>query len=99
MVSEHHSSSDNYLPSPLVLAAGFATRTRTLPIAIGAILLNMYDPVKLAEDMAVLDILSEGRVSYIIGLGYRAEEYAMFGVSMANRTAVIEEKSRPCCRH
>ncbi|MBK9665277.1 MAG: LLM class flavin-dependent oxidoreductase [Gammaproteobacteria bacterium] len=92
MVSEHHSSSDNYLPSPLVLAAGFATRTRTLPIAIGAILLNMYDPVKLAEDMAVLDILSEGRVSYIIGLGYRAEEYAMFGVSMANRTAVIEEK-------
>ena len=92
MVSEHHSSSDNYLPSPLVLAAGFATRTRTLPTAIGAILLNMYDPVKLAEDMAVLDILSEGRVSYIIGLGYRAEEYAMFGVSMANRTAVIEEK-------
>lgn len=92
MVSEHHTSSDNYLPSPLVLAAGFATRTRTLPIAIGAILLNMYDPVKLAEDMAVLDILSGSRVSYIIGLGYRAEEYAMFGVPMAHRTAVIEEK-------
>lgn len=92
MVSEHHSSPDNYLPSPLILATSFASVTSSLPISIGVVLLNMYDPIKLAEDMAVLDILSDGRVSYIIGLGYRPEEYEMFGVRMANRGQVIEEK-------
>lgn len=92
MISEHHASPDGYLPSPLLMATSFAANTNTLPIAIGAILLNMYDPIKLAEDMAVLDILSEGRVSYIIGLGYRQEEYDMFGVKMVGRGRLIETK-------
>ena len=51
----------------------------------------MYDPVKLAEDIAVLDHLSEGRVNYIIGLGYRDEEYAMFGVDPSTRGKQMEE--------
>ena len=92
MISEHHASPDNYLPSPMLLASNFAAVTATLPINIGAILLNLYDPIKLAEDMTVLDILSQGRVSYVIGLGYRKEEYDMFGVAMATRGQVMEEK-------
>lgn len=92
MVSEHHAASDNYLPSPLLLASAMAARTQTLPISVAALLLNMYDPIKLAEDMAVLDILSQGRVGYVIGLGYRDEEYALFGVDVKQRAAVIEEK-------
>ncbi len=92
MISEHHCSPDNYIPSPLVLASAMAARTRNLPINVAALLLNLYDPIKLAEDMAVLDIVSAGRTSYVIGLGYRAEEYAMFGVPMADRAAIIEEK-------
>ena len=63
-----------------------------MPIIIGALLLNFYDPIKLAEDMAVLDIVSNGRVSYVIGLGYRPEEYAMFGVDMAARGKVMDQK-------
>jgi alkanesulfonate monooxygenase SsuD/methylene tetrahydromethanopterin reductase-like flavin-dependent oxidoreductase (luciferase family) len=92
LISEHHSSSDGYLPSPLVLASAIAARTSSLPVIVGALLLNFYDPIKLAEDIAVLDIVSGGRVAYIIGLGYRPEEYAMFGVEMAERGKVIEAK-------
>src|SRR5687767_8530499 len=80
MVSEHHASPDGYLPSPLVLASAIAARTTRTPIIVGALLLNFYDPIKLAEDMVVLDLVSGGRVSYVIGLGYRPEEYAMFGI-------------------
>jgi len=92
MVSEHHASADGYLPSPIVLATAMAAQTSSLPISISALLLNMYDPIKLAEDMVVLDVLSDGRVSYIMGLGYRQEEYEMFGVEMSQRATVIEEK-------
>ena len=92
VISEHHQSSDGYLPSPVVLATAIAARTSSLPIVVGALLLNFYDPVKLAEDMTVLDILSGGRVTYVIGLGYRPEEYAMFGIDMAERGHVIEAK-------
>jgi alkanesulfonate monooxygenase SsuD/methylene tetrahydromethanopterin reductase-like flavin-dependent oxidoreductase (luciferase family) len=91
VLSEHHDSPDGYLPSPLVLAAAAAARTTTLPLNVAALLALMYDPVKLAEDMAVLDHLSGGRVSYVIGLGYRAEEFAMFGVDPTRRAALIEE--------
>lgn len=92
MLSEHHASPDGYLPSPLVLAGAIAARTTNVPIVVGALLLNYYDPIKVAEDMAVLDIVSNGRVSYVIGLGYRAEEYDMFGVDMSVRSKVIEQK-------
>ena len=92
LVSEHHTSSDGYIPSPLILASAIASRTRKVPINCGAVLLNFYDPIKLAEDMVILDIVSQGRVSFTIGLGYRAEEYAMFGVDMRRRGRVLDGK-------
>jgi alkanesulfonate monooxygenase SsuD/methylene tetrahydromethanopterin reductase-like flavin-dependent oxidoreductase (luciferase family) len=91
VVSEHHASADGYLPSPLVLATAIAARTTTIPITVAALLVPLHDPVRLAEDMAVLDIVSRGRVSYVAGLGYRAEEYAMFGRSMATRGRRMDE--------
>lgn len=90
--SEHHSSSDGYLPSPIVMAAAAAARTSTLSINVAALLALMYDPVKLAEDMIVLDHLSQGRVSYTIGLGYRPEEFSMFGVDATRRGAIMDER-------
>ena len=65
--NEHHGSPDGYLPSPLIMATAAATRTSKIPISVAALLLLMYDPVKLAEDMITLDHLSNGRVSYTIG--------------------------------
>jgi len=91
VLSEHHASPDGYLPSPLVLAAAIAARTTTVPITVAALLVPLHDPVRLAEDMAVLDVVSRGRVGYVTGLGYRPEEYAMFGRSMAQRGRRIEE--------
>ena len=90
-VSEHHASPDGYLPSPLILATAIAARTSTIPITVAALLVPLHDPVRLAEDMAVLDILSRGRVMHIAGLGYRPEEYAMFGRSLAERGRRMEE--------
>lgn len=92
MFSEHHSTADGYLPSPLVMAGAAAARTSSLTISVGALLALMYDPIKLAEDMIVLDHLSRGRVNYTIGLGYRDEEYAMFGVDPAARGALMDER-------
>jgi alkanesulfonate monooxygenase SsuD/methylene tetrahydromethanopterin reductase-like flavin-dependent oxidoreductase (luciferase family) len=90
VLSEHHASPDGYLPSPIVLASAFAARTSTLPIMVAALLVPLHDPIRLAEDMAVLDVVSGGRVSYIAGLGYRPEEYEMFGQSMGERGRRME---------
>jgi alkanesulfonate monooxygenase SsuD/methylene tetrahydromethanopterin reductase-like flavin-dependent oxidoreductase (luciferase family) len=90
-IPQHHASADGYLPSPLVLASALAARTEQVPIMCMALLLLHYEPVKLAEDMAVLDIVSRGRVSYVIGLGYRPEERAMFGVDTTTLAATMEE--------
>ena len=92
MFSEHHTSPDGYLPSPLILASAAAARTNTLTFNVGALLLLMYDPIKLAEDISVLDHLSGGRIGYTIGLGYRDEEYEMFGVDKSKRGQEIEER-------
>jgi alkanesulfonate monooxygenase SsuD/methylene tetrahydromethanopterin reductase-like flavin-dependent oxidoreductase (luciferase family) len=92
VVCQHHASEDGYLPSPVPLAAAMAARTSTLSISVAALLLAFYEPVKLAEDMVVVDHLSQGRVSYVVGIGYRPEEFAMFGVEAKGRGALVEER-------
>jgi alkanesulfonate monooxygenase SsuD/methylene tetrahydromethanopterin reductase-like flavin-dependent oxidoreductase (luciferase family) len=91
MVSEHHHSSDGYLPSPIVLASALAAATERIPIQIGALLLPLHDPVRIAEDMVVLDHISRGRVAYIMAVGYRPEEYSMMGRDFKGRGRRIEE--------
>ena len=85
IISEHHTSEDGYLPSPMLLASAIAARTDHLFISIAAALLPFYDPIRLAEDMNVLDIISSGRVSYVFGIGYRAEEFEQYGLDMKQR--------------
>lgn len=89
-LSEHHATDDGYLPSPLVAAAAIAARTERIPISISALLVNLSDPLRLAEDIAVLDQISAGRVSITLGLGYRPEEYAMFDRPWHSRGRDIE---------
>jgi alkanesulfonate monooxygenase SsuD/methylene tetrahydromethanopterin reductase-like flavin-dependent oxidoreductase (luciferase family) len=91
VVSEHHGSDDGYLPSPLILASAMAARTTTLGIQVAALVVPLHDPIRLAEDMAVLDVLSGGRVSYVCAVGYRAEEYAMFDRSLKGRGKRMEQ--------
>jgi alkanesulfonate monooxygenase SsuD/methylene tetrahydromethanopterin reductase-like flavin-dependent oxidoreductase (luciferase family) len=92
IICEHHTSSDGYLPSPMLLATAIASRTTSLPIMIAVVLLPLYDPVRLAEEMTVLDNLSRGRVSYVAAIGYRPIEYEMYGVDFHRRGRIGEEK-------
>jgi alkanesulfonate monooxygenase SsuD/methylene tetrahydromethanopterin reductase-like flavin-dependent oxidoreductase (luciferase family) len=92
VVCEHHAMADGYLPSPMVLATALAARTTTLPITVAVVLLPLYDPVRLAEDMIVLDIISQGRVGYVAAIGYRPEEYDLYGVDFRRRGRIAEEK-------
>lgn len=91
VLCEHHCADDGYLPSPLLLGAAIAARTKQLMLNL-VILLPFYDPARLAEDMAVLDHISAGRVTYVFGIGYRAEEYAHFGLSLSDRGRLADEK-------
>ncbi len=92
VLSQHHAVEDGYLPSPVPLAAAIAARTTQLPITVGALLLALYEPVKLAEDLAVVDLISRGRVSYVVGIGYRREEFDMFGIDAKRRGSLVEER-------
>jgi alkanesulfonate monooxygenase SsuD/methylene tetrahydromethanopterin reductase-like flavin-dependent oxidoreductase (luciferase family) len=92
VLCEHHASEDGYLPTPLMLASAMAARTTTLPIMVAVVLLPLYDPVRLAEEMVVLDNISGGRVSYVAAIGYRPVEYEMFGVDFHRRGRIAEEK-------
>lgn len=93
-VSEHHRSQDGYLPAPMILASAIAARTRTLPIQVAALIVPLHDPVALAEQMAVLDIISAGRVNFVVAIGYVPAEYAMFGREMKGRGQRLEESVR-----
>src|SRR6478736_7430068 len=92
VLSEHHATEDRHLPSPLVLASAIAARTETLAIMVAAAVLPFYEPVRLAEDMAVLDIISRGRVAYVLGVGHRREEFEHFGLETAGRGARADEQ-------
>lgn len=84
-LGEHHGASDGYNPSPLTLASAFAARTQQIRLRTAVLLAACYDPVRLAEDLAVLQILSQGRVELGLGFGYRPSEFAMYGRELNNR--------------
>ncbi len=92
VLSQHHAVDDGYLPSPVPMAAAVAARTTSLPVMVAALLVAHYEPVKLAEDLVVVDLLSRGRVSYVVGVGYRPEEFDLFGVDRSTRGALVEAR-------
>lgn len=87
---EHHGTADGYLPSPIVMAAAAAAVTSSIGLETGALLAPLHDPLRLAEDLAVLDLLSEGRLTVVPGLGYVPDEYAMFGKDKRTRGVALD---------
>ena len=84
-VEEHHVAENGWLPSPLTMAAAIATRTERVNIGIMALLVSLYDPIRLAEDIAVVDLLSRGRLTFIAGMGYRPIEFHVTNKPWAQR--------------
>ncbi len=89
-VEEHHVAGNGWLPSPLVMASAIAARTERANIGVMALLVSLYDPVRLAEDIAVIDLLSRGRFSFIAGLGYREVEFHIANKPYAGRGAWMD---------
>ncbi len=86
-LEEHHSIRNHYWPSPLMALAGIATRTSRILLGTDISVLPFYHPVRAAEDIALLDIMSGGRVIFGAAIGYRPPEFELYGVSLDDRGA------------
>ena len=87
----HHAQKDGLCPGPLVACAGAAAVTKTMRIGTGVLLVSLYAPLKLAEDIAVLDNLSGGRFVFGVAPGYLAKEFAAHGIPREERVGRFEE--------
>ncbi|MER5256752.1 LLM class flavin-dependent oxidoreductase [Streptomyces sp. NPDC002855] len=88
---EHHGVGNNWLPSPFTFAGAVFGATRRIAVTVSAIIGPLHDPLRLAEDIAVLDLLSGGRLVTVAGIGYRPAEYEAFGVEWKRRGKLQDE--------
>jgi alkanesulfonate monooxygenase SsuD/methylene tetrahydromethanopterin reductase-like flavin-dependent oxidoreductase (luciferase family) len=79
--TEHHLFDDDYLTQPLMFAAAAAARTRRVRIGTALVIAPLHHPVELAEQGALVDLLSAGRLELGVGAGYRRPEYDLYGAS------------------
>ncbi len=89
--SEHHFTYDGFCPSPLVALAALALSTKRIKLVTAAMLLPLYDPLRVAEDVAMLDRLSAGRLILGLGMGYRPLEFDGFATDKRSRGARLVE--------
>jgi alkanesulfonate monooxygenase SsuD/methylene tetrahydromethanopterin reductase-like flavin-dependent oxidoreductase (luciferase family) len=91
LLGEHHGDPDGYNPAPIVLAGAILARSERITTHLSALIVTLHDPVRLAEDLAALSLIGDGRVEVTVGMGYRPHEYAMFGVDGAARRKRLDE--------
>lgn len=90
-LEEHHGIEDHYWPSPLMGLAGIATLTERITIGTDILVLPFYHPVRVAEDAAMLDFMSEGRFILGTAIGYKPDEFALYQVPLERRGSRFEE--------
>lgn len=87
---EHHGSEDGYLSAPIVMAAAAAAVTERIRLQPNVVM-PYYDPIRVAEDTAALDLISNGRAELVVLGGYVPSEFEMFGADLKDRGIAIEE--------
>ena len=92
--TEHHLFDDGYLTQPLTFAAAVAARTRRIRIGTAIVIAPLHHPAELAEQAALVDLISDGRLDLGIGAGYRVPEYELFDASTERRYAQTDGRAR-----
>jgi alkanesulfonate monooxygenase SsuD/methylene tetrahydromethanopterin reductase-like flavin-dependent oxidoreductase (luciferase family) len=92
--SEHHLFDDDYLASPLTFAAAVAARTERIRLGTAIVIAPLHHPAELAEQSAVVDLVSDGRLDLGLGTGYRVPEFELYGASLKARYAQTDETAR-----
>jgi len=90
-LSEHHFTDDGYLPSLVPMMAAISQRTRALRIGSQVLLAPLHHPLRLAEDIAVVDHLSGGRIDLGLAPGYRAKEFEVMHIAKRQRGSRTDE--------
>ena len=91
ILSEHHFVEDGYVPSIFPVAAAIAARTSRIRINLSLVLLPLKHPIQVAEDAAIVDIISGGRLELTVGGGYRRNEFEGYGIPREERASRMEE--------
>lgn len=94
MIAEHHQSPKGHYPAPLMLAAAIAARTKRIRVGSSVLLAPLYHPVHLAEESAMVDMISGGRLILGMGIGYSDRDFAPFGVPIQERASRMEDCAR-----
>lgn len=89
--TEHHQQEDGYLPAPVLMAGMIGMRTRRIKVGTCVLLAPLYHPIRLAEDIAVIDQATKGRMVAAVGIGYQPPDFDAFGVPIKQRAGRTEE--------
>jgi alkanesulfonate monooxygenase SsuD/methylene tetrahydromethanopterin reductase-like flavin-dependent oxidoreductase (luciferase family)/kynurenine formamidase len=90
-LSEHHFTDDGYMPSIASALAAIASRTTRVRLGTAVILAPLHHPLRLAEDLAVVDLISNGRLDIGLAAGYRSKEFEVMAVPRQERGQRTEE--------
>ena len=89
--AEHHFREYGHCATPALILAALATRTKKLRLGTGVVVLPLNHPIRVAEDYAFLDVLSNGRIDLGIGRGYQPHEYQGYGVDQTRSREIFRE--------
>jgi len=90
-LGEHHQSPDGYIPAPLLFASAVGACTKRIRVRCSVLLAVLYDPIRLAEEIAVADLCLGGRLDVGLGVGYVEADFAAFGKDYRTRGAALDE--------
>jgi alkanesulfonate monooxygenase SsuD/methylene tetrahydromethanopterin reductase-like flavin-dependent oxidoreductase (luciferase family) len=91
-LEEHHGVADGWSPAPIATAAAVLGATSRIPVMLCALITPLYDPLRLAGELSVLDHLSDGRATVVAGIGYRPAEYELSSSTAAARPGSLRRR-------